>query len=636
MKKSTGKKEDEPPMPPGTEPVFDVSCKDVVLGRGSGTQNHCGNVTYRKLVYLNKVSSSLYACSCVNKNETHSPHDISHANQELYATSSKFDKLKISKAIVAAIRKFGGRFLQAGDNGNLDIGDKRAWDKTSQALREGQTEIRAKLAAEEENPSSAQKIAEYKEVINGQTFLAYAYKVLESLYDPTVGSMTSCGPNCPHARRRATMNRTSAMKLQRSLQAPKQQQGNAFTNQQQLQNQQYTQNPNLQYNMPPSQNYGSANNGDYKYSPVSPETTFGGNEQYVGSVPPLPQMAIPPSSLLGNDANAYEAVPYNMPYLNQPQAGHQPQCTAPYANAGEGVWEPSDKSCDRDTCTSFDTAMGSCDTEALRKLLSDDVVDMESDEMSRQLSEMIKRKSMGLFRIDAVEAFEDLVFEEDSAGHVKFEFPEPQVSNAPDRMFSGLTNRGESLMNMSLLTIDDKDGASVLKAAVEQPPAPEASRNRLSRVTFKPEAVSEMSLDIGSIRDIGSIEVDDVDSPQRGNDDAYKPYTDPDSPGRHIRNSRAMGFPIRKTIMGSFNDGVPTVIPSKEEQPGTRKNVSTLTWSEASALQDDLVEIAKNVAPPSSELSLKVDNMSFSNMSLMSATIDESILGEDKKGVNQV
>eukprot|EP00986_Skeletonema_menzelii_P020483 scaffold31294_cov228-Skeletonema_menzelii.AAC.1 len=89
------------------------------MGRGSGTQNHCGNVTYRKL--------------------------------ELYATSSKFDKLKISKAIVAATREFGGRFLQVDDDrggAHFDIGDKPAWSKTSQALREGQKEIREKLAQE--------------------------------------------------------------------------------------------------------------------------------------------------------------------------------------------------------------------------------------------------------------------------------------------------------------------------------------------------------------------------------------------------------------------------------------------------------------------------------------------------------
>ena len=36
-----------------------VTCKDVVMGRGSGTQNHCGNVTYRKVVFLCKVREPL-------------------------------------------------------------------------------------------------------------------------------------------------------------------------------------------------------------------------------------------------------------------------------------------------------------------------------------------------------------------------------------------------------------------------------------------------------------------------------------------------------------------------------------------------------------------------------------------------
>jgi len=43
------------PTPPGTQAIVNITCKDVVMGRGSGTQNHFGNVTYRKLVNLNKV-----------------------------------------------------------------------------------------------------------------------------------------------------------------------------------------------------------------------------------------------------------------------------------------------------------------------------------------------------------------------------------------------------------------------------------------------------------------------------------------------------------------------------------------------------------------------------------------------------
>ena len=39
--------------------LHSVTCKDVVMGRGSGTQNHCGNVTYRKVVFLCKVREPL-------------------------------------------------------------------------------------------------------------------------------------------------------------------------------------------------------------------------------------------------------------------------------------------------------------------------------------------------------------------------------------------------------------------------------------------------------------------------------------------------------------------------------------------------------------------------------------------------
>jgi hypothetical protein len=553
--------------------------------------------------------------------------------QELYATSSKFDKLKISKAIVAAVRRFGGRFLQAeGDGPHFDIGDKRAWDKTSQALREGQTEIRARLAAEEEKASGAQKVAEYQQVITEQTFLAYACKILQSLYDPDSGSSTSCGPNCPHAKRRATMNRTDAMALQHAMhmQHQQQQQGDMFINQQLLQNQQYyMQNPNP-YGQP-TQNYANYDVDDFNYAP---------NPTYVGMsaantnhepVPPLPQMGVHP---VEESLNSLEPLPYNMPYI-MPQVVPQPQCTGP-SNLEEDpqTWEsPHAKPNNWDTLFSIDSP-NTYGTETLRKMLCDDV-DMDSDEMSRQLSEMIRRKSHGLIRIEAVEAFEDLVFEEDSAGRVKFEFPEPQVSNAPNRSFSGLTDRGESLMNMSLLTIEDRDGGPILRADAST--ASGTTEKRFSKVSFAPENVSTMSLDVGSIRDF-DVDIDDsADSPLQ--DTQKTSAATAESPSSPLSRSRAMGFPIRKTILNQQQAGVPTVIPvaKNDGSNNTRGRISTLTFSEASALQHDIEfsEMAKNVAPPTSEFSLKVDNMSFSNMSLMSV-VDESILGDDKKGVNQV
>jgi hypothetical protein len=49
----------------------------------------------------------------------------------------------IIKGVVAAIRELGCRFLEYHTQSQKyhDIGDKRAWDKTSQTLREGLKEI---------------------------------------------------------------------------------------------------------------------------------------------------------------------------------------------------------------------------------------------------------------------------------------------------------------------------------------------------------------------------------------------------------------------------------------------------------------------------------------------------------------
>jgi hypothetical protein len=572
IKQMKNTKETETPMPPGTEAVYGTNCKDVILGRGSGTQNHCGNVTYRKLVYLNK---------------------------ELYVTSSKFDKLKISKAIVAAIRTTGGRFLQPNGNmGYLDIGDKRAWDKTSQALREGQTEIKAKLAAE--GGDAPQKVAEYKQVITEQTFLAYALKILQSLYDSKSGIMTSCGPDCPHAKRRATMNRTDAMALQHALFM--QQQGE-IVNQQQMPSLQCPENLS---NDPNNMGIGVV---DYNLPQIYPGTTYPSSFAYNQSAPPQPAMQM---TSPGEDMYSLEPLPYNLPYHVSPHTQPPQSTEIKQTHQGEDSLDGKLNQ-NRDTITSIDMSMASYDTYTLRRMLCDDV-DMDSEEMNKQLSDIIRRKSHGLIKIDAVEAFEDLVFEEDSAARVKFEFPHPQVANASARSISDFTDRPESLMNMSLLTIDDKDMAT------------ESSVKRFSRVSFAPENVSAMSLDIGD--DDGA-----PDSPDDKHVGAYEGSPDATSP---LSYSRAVGFPVRKSVQRHQQAGVPTVIPARPSDEINRdKRISTLTFSQASQLQNDLEfsEMTKNIAPPTSSLSLKTENMS--TLSMLSV-VDESILGEDKRGVNQV
>eukprot|EP01083_Nonionella_stella_P005423 15674_1 len=97
---------------------YDFTEFDVINGRGQGVQRHPGNIKYRALVFFNKG---------------------------LYAKCPRSDKAKISKGIVAAVRELGGRFLESDEHADgvyWDIGDKKAWAKTSQALREGQTKIR--------------------------------------------------------------------------------------------------------------------------------------------------------------------------------------------------------------------------------------------------------------------------------------------------------------------------------------------------------------------------------------------------------------------------------------------------------------------------------------------------------------
>ena len=106
--------------------IHDPRDADVLCGRGGAALRHPGNQTYRRLVALNKG---------------------------LYVTCLKTEKLKISRSIVAAIREQNGRFLEKDGTRNawFDIGEKKAVEKTSQALREGAPKLRQKMAEMQNN-----------------------------------------------------------------------------------------------------------------------------------------------------------------------------------------------------------------------------------------------------------------------------------------------------------------------------------------------------------------------------------------------------------------------------------------------------------------------------------------------------
>jgi hypothetical protein len=91
--------------------VTDIRENDVLLGRGGQTNKHEGNKRYRTMV-------------------------TDHQNE--YLQARKKDKVLIARRIVAIVRQHDGRFLKTNNFGVWEqVADKRAQEKTSQALREG-------------------------------------------------------------------------------------------------------------------------------------------------------------------------------------------------------------------------------------------------------------------------------------------------------------------------------------------------------------------------------------------------------------------------------------------------------------------------------------------------------------------
>lgn len=112
-------------------------------------------------------------------------------SQGLYAKCAKADKAKISKCIVQAVRRLGGRFLELDEASGayFDIGDKKACYKTSQALREGQTKIRKQLmfGGGDDTSYDTSLLEPYTDMM-GKTipvpegvYLSYSCQVLRSL-----------------------------------------------------------------------------------------------------------------------------------------------------------------------------------------------------------------------------------------------------------------------------------------------------------------------------------------------------------------------------------------------------------------------------------------------------------------------
>jgi len=90
----------------------EINTNDVLCGRGGLTNSHVGNKRFR---------------------------DVVSEYQLEYLNARKSDKKGIARTVISRIRESGGRFLQRNSNSNVwsIASEKKALEKTSQALREG-------------------------------------------------------------------------------------------------------------------------------------------------------------------------------------------------------------------------------------------------------------------------------------------------------------------------------------------------------------------------------------------------------------------------------------------------------------------------------------------------------------------
>lgn len=163
---------------PASPSPFRVSHNDVLCGRGGLTNHHPGNVFFRRLVRL---------------------------KQEAYLLASKREKAGVAKEIVELIRNLAppGRFLKKDPKNPgvwVEIGDRKAREKTSQALREGAPELReelqtADLKVPETTPSQHADSHRMAEAMRGQRPAPSPHLYMDKSMYPTFDERHSHHPN---------------------------------------------------------------------------------------------------------------------------------------------------------------------------------------------------------------------------------------------------------------------------------------------------------------------------------------------------------------------------------------------------------------------------------------------------------
>jgi hypothetical protein len=164
-----------PPPPSPKDEILHILEDDVLCGRGGETNHHPGNIKYRQLV------------KCY---------------QPLYIISKRRDKPRIAQKIVLTVRQRGGRFLKKDTKSNTwrDVGNTKAREKTSQALREGAPELRNGKESEPtptrsstiSNPRavSAPSTSQQQQQHHPMSFFSQSQPRLHAAPPPTMGGLS--------------------------------------------------------------------------------------------------------------------------------------------------------------------------------------------------------------------------------------------------------------------------------------------------------------------------------------------------------------------------------------------------------------------------------------------------------------
>ncbi|GAX24787.1 hypothetical protein FisN_18Lh135 [Fistulifera solaris] len=171
--------------------IEELTAHDVLCGRGVTTNKWAGNEQFRSLVGLNK---------------------------ELYVTSTKRQKMAISRSIVDAVRSMNppGRFLEKNMDTGLwnDIGNRKAIEKTSQALRDGAATLRKQLSADLGDPEFLSAVFDMEAATRNKAASPAASKEKEKVVKakPNVKKGIRRTMSSPDVASSTTMKEKSVMK----------------------------------------------------------------------------------------------------------------------------------------------------------------------------------------------------------------------------------------------------------------------------------------------------------------------------------------------------------------------------------------------------------------------------------------